>query len=679
MHYFFTFLPFFLLFFFMILVEFSKKDYLLHMAQLSNYRVSEFVGWIKRNKKLKPDVRTIFFSFLLIIMILLTTFLNSPVIYFLTLSPFLILCFRSRPKRAKKPLVYTKRAKRLKVLYLIIFLFLCSSGIFLIGYLFAKYDLESSFESFNFLRYLKFYDYYFSKSFATSILVSTLYCVILIYITPCIMCLSLALISPYEKRINRRFYKSAADKIERLKKSNGLKVIGITGSYGKTSTKNFLASILNEAYPTFASFESYNTPMGLSKVINENIDETVSVFIAEMGARYRGDILELMELCKPDITILTAIGPAHLETFGCVENITAEKWDIVLPYKSEKLNPSFCFINSDNEYIYTQFKKYLDEKKIYDARKYYPSYYQSYEKIVKLEKADKPIVFTYGINASRSPFFLCQSLNPGENGTDFTVKILDLLQWKNYSNDKEIDLNKELNGNTLNDEQNDHHCNASNNNTNNNDDDSYSNTNNDKDNDNYNNTNNDKDNDSYSIKNNYIEYKFSTCLLGKHNVVNLLGSIGCAYILGVPVEKIKKAVSKIEPVAHRLQLIRTSFDTLIIDDAYNANPDSSAAALEVVSYFEGRKKIIVTPGFIELGKLQYDANFNFGKEISKIFDIAIFVGIANKDALINGFESAKSLNKYFYFDTLDDATKILPSVQKGPCIILFENDLTDNY
>jgi len=360
MHYFFTFLPFFLLFFFMILVEFSKKDYLLHMAQLSNYRVSEFVGWIKRNKKLKPDVRTIFFSFLLIIMILLTTFLNSPVIYFLTLSPFLILCFRSRPKRAKKPLVYTKRAKRLKVLYLIIFLFLCSSGIFLIGYLFAKYDFESSFESFNFLRYLKFYNYYFSKSFATSILVSTLYCVILIYITPCIMCLSLAVISPYEKRINRRFYTSAADRIERLKKSSGLKVIGITGSYGKTSTKNFLANILNEDFPTFASFESYNTPMGLSKVINENIDETVSVFIAEMGARYKGDIVELMELCKPDITILTAVGPAHIETFRSVENIMAEKWNIVLPYKKSELNPSFCFINSDNEYIYKQFKKYLD-------------------------------------------------------------------------------------------------------------------------------------------------------------------------------------------------------------------------------------------------------------------------------------------------------------------------------
>ncbi len=615
MHYFFTFLPFFLLFFFMILVEFSKKDYLLHMAQLSNYRVSEFVGWIKRNKKLKPDVRTIFFSFLLIIMILLTTFLNSPVIYFLTLSPFLILCFRSRPKRAKKPLVYTKRAKRLKVLYLIIFLFLCSSGIFLIGYLFAKYDLESSFESFNFLRYLKFYDYYFSKSFATSILVSTLYCVILIYITPCIMCLSLAVISPYEKRINRRFYTSAADRIERLKKSSGLKVIGITGSYGKTSTKNFLANILNEDFPTFASFESYNTPMGLSKVINENIDDTVSVFIAEMGARYKGDIVELMELCKPDITILTAVGPAHIETFRSVENIMAEKWNIVLPYKKFELNPSFCFINSDNEYIYTQFKKYLDEKKICDAREYY----QSYEKIVKLEKADRPIVFTYGLNASRSPFFLGTVLNTGENGTDFTLKILDLLHYNNSPDDKS------------------------------------------------------------KSKYNGSEYKFSTCLLGKHNVVNILGSIGCGYILGISVEKIIKAVSRIEPVPHRLQLIRTASDTLIIDDAYNANPDSSAAALEVISYFKSRKKIIVTPGFIELGKLQYDANFNFGKEISKIFDIAIFVGIANKDALINGFESAKSLNKYFYFDTLDDATKILPSVQKGPCIILFENDLTDNY
>jgi len=429
------------------------------------------------------------------------------------------------------------------------------------------------------------------------------------------MCLSLAVISPYEKRINRRFYTSAADRIERLKKSSGLKVIGITGSYGKTSTKNFLANILNEDFPTFASFESYNTPMGLSKVINENIDDTVSVFIAEMGARYKGDIVELMELCKPDITILTAVGPAHIETFRSVENIMAEKWNIVLPYKKSELNPSFCFINSDNEYIYTQFKKYLDEKKIYDAREYY----QSYEKIVKLEKADRPIVFTYGLNASRSPFFLGTVLNTGENGTDFTLKILDLLHYNNSPDDKS------------------------------------------------------------KSKYNGSEYKFSTCLLGKHNVVNLLGSIGCAYILGVPVEKIKKAVSKIEPVAHRLQLIRTSFDTLIIDDAYNANPDSSAAALEVVSYFEGRKKIIVTPGFIELGKLQYDANFNFGKEISKIFDIATFVGIANKDALISGFESAKSSNKYFYFDTLDDAMKILPSIQTGPCLILFENDLTDNY
>ncbi|HQM88937.1 MAG TPA: UDP-N-acetylmuramoyl-tripeptide--D-alanyl-D-alanine ligase [Exilispira sp.] len=503
----------------------------------------------------------------------------------------------------------------MKALYLIIFLFLCSSGIFLIGYLFAKYDFESSFESFNFLRYLKFYNYYFSKSFATSILVSTLYCVILIYITPCIVCLSLAVISPYEKRINRRFYKSAADKIERLKKSNGLKVIGITGSYGKTSTKNFLASILNEAYPTFASFESYNTPMGLSKVINENIDDTVSVFIAEMGARYKGDIVELMELCKPDITILTAVGPAHIETFRSVENIMAEKWNIVLPYKKSELNPSFCFINSDNEYIYTQFKKYLDEKKIYDAREYY----QSYEKIVKLEKADRPIVFTYGLNASRSPFFLGTVLNTGENGTDFTLKILDLLHYNNSPDDKS------------------------------------------------------------KSKYNGSEYKFSTCLLGKHNVVNILGSIGCGYILGISVEKIIKAVSRIEPVPHRLQLIRTASDTLIIDDAYNANPDSSAAALEVISYFKSRKKIIVTPGFIELGKLQYDANFNFGKEISKIFDIAIFVGNANKDALISGFESAKSSNKYFYFDTLDDAMKILPSIQTGPCLILFENDLTDNY
>lgn len=93
--------------------------------------------------------------------------------------------------------------------------------------------------------------------------------------------------------------------------------------------------------------------------------------------------------------------------------------------------------------------------------------------------------------------------------------------------------------------------------------------------------------------------KCKTKLLGKHNAINILGCACIALELGLSFEEIKEGISKIEPVEHRLQIIKNENGTIVLDDAYNSNPNGTKVALEVLSKFNNRK-IIITPGMIEL-------------------------------------------------------------------------------
>lgn len=106
-------------------------------------------------------------------------------------------------------------------------------------------------------------------------------------------------------------------------------VVGIAGSYGKTSTKNILAQILSSRYPTLATPRSFNTPMGLCRVIREQLRREHRFFIAELGAYQRGEIRELCRLVRPTIGVVTAIGPEHLERFGSMENVVKAEFEIV--------------------------------------------------------------------------------------------------------------------------------------------------------------------------------------------------------------------------------------------------------------------------------------------------------------------------------------------------------------
>ena len=150
---------------------------------------------------------------------------------------------------------------------------------------------------------------------------------------------------PIEKLIRKK-YINEAKKI--LKEMPNLLVIGITGSYGKTSMKNFLYNILIEKYEVLKTPKNYNTTMGVVKTIREELKATHQIFLCEMGATNVGDIKEICDIVKPKLGIITSIGPQHLESFKTIENIIKTKFELA---DSVKENNGTIFLNYDNEYI----------------------------------------------------------------------------------------------------------------------------------------------------------------------------------------------------------------------------------------------------------------------------------------------------------------------------------------
>ena len=142
----------------------------------------------------------------------------------------------------------------------------------------------------------------------------------------------------YEVPHNRGFVKKAKKKLA----ASDIKIIGITGSYGKTSTKKILADILGKKYRVLSTPRSHNTPMGLALAINNSNLEDYDVFVAEMGARHLGDIAELCGICPPEYAVITGICPQHLESFGSVENIIKAKGEILNGCKTAVI-ASDCF------------------------------------------------------------------------------------------------------------------------------------------------------------------------------------------------------------------------------------------------------------------------------------------------------------------------------------------------
>jgi len=520
------------------------------MLQLEGYKEKKYIVRIRSSKKAYSNKLKGSLLLLTIATVLYGVFVNIinderqiivvRIIYYFIWVICFIITLTTKPEKPKKPLVYTNRAKRLFVGNGILNLVL-SFAILLLYNLYFYFNLEYI----PLVLYLHFILYYFQSH--------------LLYASNLI-------IKPLEKRINKYYYEKAQKKILSMK---SLQVVGITGSFGKTSTKFITSTILKQRYRVLTTPESYNTPMGLSKVINEKLDEKHQIFVAEMGARNIGDIRELAKLTKPTIGVITSIGPTHLETFKNIDNIMKTKYELI-----EELPPEgIAIFNYDNEYVRRLADKTFKEKILFGMK--------------DIEKLD----------------LYAEDIQITDEGSIFMLK--------------------------------------------------------------------DKRGNSVQCK---------TKLLGKHNIYNILAGASVAIALGLNLEEIKKGIEKIEPIPHRLSLINPGTGITIIDDSFNSNPIGAKAALEVLQQIKGNKKIIVTPGMVELGEREKEINKEFGKNIAKVCDRVILVGKAITDSIYKGLmEAGYNKENVFVVDSLDEATLIIQQIAKPEDVILFENDLPDNY
>lgn len=282
----------------------------LHMLQLNGYKTPEHSWWMKKNYR-----RYIFpiVCFLLQFLMLFDGAL-VPVTASLTAANIIIALANKPGKKFKKPLVYTARVKRMMVTFFILIAaaFICSFWI-----LFTNNAKEP-------MPYI--------------ILGSAL------YVTPILVPLANLINKPIETAIQKWYINDAK---RMLSESPNLHVIGITGSYGKTSMKFYLSELLNSQYNTLKTPESYNTPMGVVKTVRMNLRPTHEIFVCEMGARRVGEIKELCGIADPHDGIITSVGPQHLETFNSVENVVNTKFEL-----ADHVSPlGRIFLNGDNELI----------------------------------------------------------------------------------------------------------------------------------------------------------------------------------------------------------------------------------------------------------------------------------------------------------------------------------------
>lgn len=161
---------------------------------------------------------------------------------------------------------------------------------------------------------------------------------------PFLVVLANVINAPVEKAVRNHYIRDAK---RMLAAQKNLTVIGVTGSYGKTSVKFYLNALLQSRFQVLATPESYNTPMGVVKTIRSSLNPTHEIFICEMGAKNIGDIKELCDIVHPEHGVITAIGPQHLESFHSVENIIRTKFELADALPAGGL----LFLNGDNEYI----------------------------------------------------------------------------------------------------------------------------------------------------------------------------------------------------------------------------------------------------------------------------------------------------------------------------------------
>lgn len=277
----------------------------MHMLQLNSYKASTHLRWLHNNTgSLLPGFLGAGATAVLLALPV------QPVVSLSVMAVlFALLSLTQRLRKAKKPLVYTKRVIRM----------LCTIGLILV------------------LVYLVCL--YFASAAAFMLAAA-----ILSALAPLLVLAANFLNKPLEKAINRHYINDAK---RLLKSCPDLLTIGVTGSYGKTSVKYILHTLLQSEFETLKTPESYNTPMGVVKTVRSSLRATHQVFVCEMGARRVGDIQELCDIVNPGMGIITSVGPQHLETFLSIDNVKKTKFELADALPSD----GTVFLNMEDENI----------------------------------------------------------------------------------------------------------------------------------------------------------------------------------------------------------------------------------------------------------------------------------------------------------------------------------------
>ena len=393
------------------------------------------------------------------------------------------------------------------------------------------------------------------------------YFLILFFLFPLFLPLWIALCGllawPIEKAISEMYFRDAQ---RILRERKDLIKIGITGSWGKTSVKFILGTILEEKYHTLVTPASFNTPMGVTKVIRSKLEPGHRVFVSEMGARHVGDIKEMCRLVHPVMGLLTSVGPQHLDTFKTVERVAKTKYELIdaLPEDGE------AFFADDGDICRSLYEKTT-------VRKHLTGLDPEKDELWAEEIRYSP---------EGSTFLLCR----GDEKTECTTQ-----------------------------------------------------------------------------------------LLGELNIRNILLCASTGLSLGLSMKQIARGIAKIRPVEHRLQLIRHPGGLNVIDDAFNSNIRGAKQAFQVLKQFP-KKRVIVTPGMVELGEQEAEMNRAFGTAMADCCDTAILVGKKRSEAIAAGLkENGFPEESILVAASLEEAASMMREITGAGDTVLFENDLPDNY
>lgn len=392
--------------------------------------------------------------------------------------------------------------------------------------------------------------------------------IVAVQLVPLSLMVANFLLQPLEKRVQNRYLREARGRLQQIDPA----VVGITGSFGKTSAKHILGHVLALNTRSFITPGSVNTPMGVTRVIREMLPPDTRYFVVEMGAYGPGSIDRLCQLTPPRVGIITSIGEAHYERFKDLETVARAKFELAEAVL--RRSEGRVFIHSS-----VLARAYAREM----------------------------------VARHRDRFVIC-----GE-GPDADLQVVHVAQTR-----EGLLLNLTFRGQT---------------------------------------------------------HEVQTSLYGLQQVGNLALVFAAAIELGLSPERVVASLRTVPQVQHRLEVKKQADGSILIDDAYNSNPVGFAAGLQLLTTLqrEGGRRILVTPGLVELGEKHDEVHAQLGADAARHVDVAVVVGAGRIPTFAQAFAGQAGADRMICVENFVAASQWLRDNVKPADTVLLENDLPDLY